>query len=85
MTFVYKGVELEERNCPHCGKMLEPWLGPPETGWGVILTCNNNECPYFAGSKEDILHRRDDSPLGCRYAEDPDNGYKSFALAAWCG
>lgn len=84
-TFEYKGVTLEERDCPHCQKRLEPWLGPPDTGWGVILVCNNNECSYYAGSKDDILNRREESNLGCRYAEDPDNKYVPFALVAWCG
>lgn len=82
-TFTYKGCELEERDCPHCGVRLEPWVGPPDSGWGVILTCNNNSCPYYCESQDGgILHVDEDIKMGCRYAENPDNGYKCFALAA---
>lgn len=78
------GVKLEERNCPHCGKPMEPYAPPPETGWNVILVCNNNDCPYYAGSPESIENKRCDSNIGCRYAVNPDNGYKEFALVSWC-
>ena len=74
----------EERFCPHCGSKLETWIGPPESGWGEILVCNNNECRYYRDSKTDILYKDEDKNLGCRYAENPDNGYKPFALLAWC-
>ena len=73
----------EERKCPHCNKPLQPWIGPPESGWGEILVCNNNECPFYVGSHDDIRHMDEDKHLGCRYAEDPANGYKSFNLLAW--
>ncbi|MHC1790703.1 hypothetical protein [Solidesulfovibrio sp.] len=74
---------LEERYCPHCKAQLQPWVGPPETGWGEILVCNNNDCTFYIGSKTDIQHKDEDNSLGCRYAEDPDNGYTSFNLLAW--
>ncbi len=70
--------------CPHCGSELETWIAPPETWWGEILVCNNNECPYFKDSNESIYNKRDDSRLGCRYAIDPGNEYKPFNLLAWC-
>lgn len=76
---------LETRFCPHCGVELSPWVGPPESGWGLILVCNNNECSFFSGSGESIRHKEPDSPLGCRYAEDPDNGYTPFNLLSWMG
>ena len=76
---------LEQRNCPHCGQPLNPWLGPPESGWGEILVCNNNECSFFKGSPHMIRQTEEESPLGCRYAEDPDNGYTPFSLVAWHG
>lgn len=82
----YAGIvtELPDRDCPHCGKRLDAWLAPPETGWGVILICNNNNCPHYLGSETDILNKRDDSHLGCRYAEDPDNGFKPVNVLAVC-
>lgn len=86
VTFEYAGVktELEDRTCPHCGSPLEPWLAPPDSGWGVVIVCNNNECPHYAGSHQEIENKRDDSNLGCRYAENPDNGYSPFNLVAVC-
>jgi len=76
---------LETRACPHCGKELSPWVGPPESGWGEILVCCNNECPYFKGSPGSIRHAEEGQPLGTRYAEDPDNNYTSFSLVSWHG
>jgi len=73
------------RCCPHCGSALEPWIAPPESGWGEILVCNNNECPYFKGSPNTIRNTEEGQPLGTRYAEDPCNNYQSFSLAAWHG
>jgi len=73
------------RVCPHCGVALEAWIGPPESGWGEILVCQNNQCAVFRSSKETIRHKEEDSPLGCRYAEDPQNNYASFNLLAWRG
>ena len=75
----------DARCCPHCGTQLEPWMGPPETGWGELLVCNNNKCSVFASSKDCITNKSEDSPLGCRYAEDPQNEYKSINLLAWRG
>lgn len=74
---------LEERFCPHCAVKLESWIGPPESGWGEILVCNNNECTFYLGSQTSINHKDEDNNLGCRYAEDPDNGYTSFNLLSW--
>lgn len=73
-----------KHTCPHCGSELQIWIAPPETWWGEILVCNNNECPYFKGSNENIANKRDDSRLGCRYAIDPGNEYKPFNLLSWC-
>jgi len=75
----------DTRCCPHCGVALEPWLGPPESGWGEILVCNNNECSFFKGSPSTIRHTEEGSALGVRYAEDPDNDYIPFSLVAWHG
>jgi len=82
----YAGIitELEDRNCPHCGKLMGPWLPPGESGWGVILVCENNNCKYYLGSEDDIAHKREDSHLGCRYALDPANGYKPVNVLAVC-
>ncbi|NDV17916.1 hypothetical protein GO013_00595 [Pseudodesulfovibrio sp. JC047] len=82
----YAGVvtELPDRACPHCGKIMDAWLAPPESGWNVILICNNNNCSHYLESEGDILHKRDDSHLGCRYAEDPDNGFKPVNVLAVC-
>lgn len=73
----------EKRLCPHCGQPLEIWIGPPESGWGELLVCNNNGCCYYTGSQTDIRYKDEDNHLGCRYAENPDNDYKPFALLAW--
>ena len=75
----------EVRCCPHCGAVLEAWIGPPESGWGEILVCNNNECPYFKGSPGSSRNTEEGQPLGTRYAEDPANSYQSFSLLAWHG
>ncbi|WP_419787519.1 hypothetical protein [Pseudodesulfovibrio sp.] len=82
----YAGIvtELEDRDCPHCGKPMTPWLPPGETGWGVILVCENNNCSFYLGSESDIANKRDGSHLGCRYALNPDNGYKPINLLAVC-
>lgn len=74
---------LEERFCPHCGAKLESWIGPPESGWGEILVCNNNDCSFYRGSQTGIRHKEEDNHLGCRYAENPDNGYEAFNLLSW--
>lgn len=70
--------------CPHCGQQLEVWLAPPETWWGEILVCCNNECSFFLNSNNNIHNKRDDSGLGCRYAIDPNNEYRPFNLLSWC-
>lgn len=82
----YAGIvtELEDHDCPHCGKPMEPWLPPAETGWDVILICNSNSCPFYLGSEDDIAFKREDSHLGCRYALNPQNGYKPVNVLAVC-
>lgn len=82
----YAGIvtELEDHNCPHCGNPMEAWLAPPETGWEVLLMCNSNACPFYLGSEEDIAHKREGSHLGCRYALNPQNGYKPVNVLAVC-
>lgn len=86
MKHEYAGIvtELEDRVCPHCNTPMEPWLAPPMSGWGVIVVCNNDNCPHYQGSAGDIENNRDESTLGCRYAENPDNGYSPFNLVAVC-
>ncbi|WP_051444903.1 hypothetical protein [Desulfocurvus vexinensis] len=73
------------RTCPHCGQPLKPWLGPPETMWGVLLVCPSNQCPLFQSSNDCVTEFNPESKIGFRYAEDPANDYKSFNLAAYCG
>jgi len=75
----------EERRCPHCGALLVAQLGPPDSGWGEILVCENNECKYFLGSDKDIRYKPGDSPLGCRYAEDCEAGFRPFNMLAFRG
>jgi hypothetical protein len=76
---------MEERYCPHCEEKLQNWVAPPDTGWGEILVCFNNECPHYAGSPDEIENKGDaNRALGCRYAENPDNNYRSFNLLAVC-
>jgi hypothetical protein len=77
--------ECETRVCPHCGSTLGEWIAPPETGWGMIVVCNNNDCPFFVKSGCSIEHKDPDNPFGCRYAENPENGYKPFNILAWLG
>jgi len=74
---------FETRYCPHCNEQLDEWEAPPETGWGIILVCNNNYCKFFLESRESI-QGNPGKPIGCRYAENPDNHYRSFSLASWC-
>ena len=76
---------METRYCPHCNAQLEEWIGPPESGWGILLVCQNNDCEFYRGSADDILHKGEDNRgLGCRYAENPDHGYKPLNLLAVC-
>ena len=83
--YVKESVMNQSRACPHCGTVLAAWVGPPESGWGEILVCNNNECSYFKGSPNTIRHTEEGCPLGTRYAEDPANNYTSFSLVSWHG
>lgn len=73
---------VDERVCPHCGSCLGPWEAAPETGWGEILVCCNNDCSYFLESKATI-ENQGGSHRGYRYAEDPGNGYEAFPLVTW--
>ncbi|MDK2955790.1 MAG: hypothetical protein PWQ57_1286 [Desulfovibrionales bacterium] len=82
MAIEFMGETYEEHHCPHCGEMLTPTLGAPGSGWNVILVCQNNDCEFFKGSPDDIQGKRA-SNVGCRYAVNPDNGYKPFNLLAW--
>ncbi len=75
----------QHRTCPHCQQELTKWLAPPETMWGEILVCFNNECPFFMNSSDEIENKGEaNRAMGCRYAEDPGNGYQSFNLLAVC-
>lgn len=76
-------MSLETRHCPHCDCQLEEWAGPPETGWGLILVCNNNDCEYYLSSNDCLVEQGGKDMLGFRYAEDPDNKYTSFNLLSW--
>lgn len=76
---------LETRYCPYCGRELTAWVAPAETMWGEILVCFNNACPFYRGSAEDIENKGEANRLlGCRYAENPSNDYRSFNLLAVC-
>jgi hypothetical protein len=72
----------EKRTCPHCRTELEPWEAAPETGWGLLMVCNNNGCEFFRGSKESI-EQQGGSKRGYRYAEDPDKNNDPLALVCW--
>jgi len=77
--------ELPTRTCPHCGSELGEWEAPPESGWGLLLVCNNNDCTLFANSGCSIENKDPENSFGCRYAENPDNGYKPINILAWLG
>ncbi len=75
----------EQRYCPYCQQPLEEWEAPQDTGWGILLVCNNNKCPFFRDSANDIENKGDANRfMGCRYAEDPANNYNSVNLLAVC-
>jgi hypothetical protein len=64
---------------------MTAWVAPPETMWGEIYVCFNNKCPFYRTSPDLIENKGGGNRLlGCRYAEDPANGYKSFNLLAIC-
>lgn len=73
-----------DRCCPHCGQRLESWIGPPETMWGLVLVCNNNQCPYYLNSAQTVENFGGHPSLSFRYAEDPENNYASFNLLSYC-
>jgi len=76
---------MEIRYCPHCKMELTHWEAPPDTGWGTLLVCFNNECSFYRNSVDDIENKGDErSRIGCRYAEDPANNYQAFNLLAYC-
>jgi hypothetical protein len=75
----------EKRYCPHCEEQLERWEAPPETCWGEILICSNNECAFYRNSAEDIENKGEaNRALGCRYGEDPRNNYHPINVLAIC-
>ncbi len=75
--------EKKIRRCPHCNQPLERWLAPPETGWGYLMVCFNNECSFYINSKHNIVNKGAAKNLGCRYAEDPANNYHPINLLAY--
>jgi hypothetical protein len=48
------------------------------------VVSNNTPAPHYHNSETQNNNNRHDSNLGCRYAENPDNGYKPFNLVALC-
>ncbi len=73
----------EQRICPHCDIELESWIGPPETMWGEIFVCNNDECVYYLSSNDCLSEQGAKESLAFRYAVDPMNNDKSFNLLSW--
>jgi hypothetical protein len=71
------------RCCPHCGVRLESWMGPPETGWGELLVCNNNECMHYLTSNDCCVEHGASPRYGFRYAEDTMNNYAPFNLVSY--
>jgi len=74
---------LKSVSAPIAGRNWNPGSVRRNPAGGEILVCNSAECPFFRSSNKDIVNKDEDNSLGCRYAEDPDNGYKSFNLLAW--
>ncbi|MCA1945911.1 MAG: hypothetical protein LDL30_11630 [Desulfovibrio sp.] len=74
---------MDQRTCPHCHSVLESWIGPPESGWGELFVCNNNDCQYYLTSNTCLVEQGGKDCLGFRYAEDPMNNYSSFNLLSW--
>lgn len=75
----------EQRFCPHCNEEMEYWLAPPESGWGYIYICFNNQCEFYRGSVDEIENKGEDKRrLGCRYAEDPSNYDRPVNILAYC-
>ncbi|MFW6054481.1 MAG: hypothetical protein ACOC9D_01145 [Thermodesulfobacteriota bacterium] len=75
----------EKMTCPHCQNELTKWIAPPDSGWGEILVCFNDECPFYLGSADNIINKGEDQrSLGCRYAVDPANKYEPFSMLAVC-
>lgn len=74
---------MSDRICPHCSSVLDSWIGPPETGWGEIFVCNNNDCSHYLLSNSCLEDQGAKECLGFRYAEDPCNRYEGFNLLAW--
>lgn len=73
----------DNRQCPHCNCTLDPWIGPPESGWGMILVCNNDDCTWYRNSNKDIQEQGGKDMLGYKYAEDPANNYEAMNLVCW--
>lgn len=74
---------MEQHTCPHCNSVLESWIGPPESGWGEIFVCNNNDCHYYLASNTCVTDQGGKECLGFRYAVDPENNNNSFNLLSW--
>ncbi len=75
----------EKRYCPYCEQEMDYWLAPPDTGWGYLYVCFNNQCQFYRDSSEDIANKSEDqTKFGCRYAEDPVMNYQPINLLAYC-
>ncbi len=75
--------KASDHTCPHCDKALDSWIGPPESGWGELFVCNNDECHFFLTSNSSLIEQGAKESMGVRYAVDPMNKCRPFNLLAW--
>lgn len=73
----------DKRICPHCNTELDSWMGPPETMWGEIFVCNNDDCSFYLSSNESLCDQGAKESMAVRYAVDPMNHDKPFNLLSW--
>ncbi|GAB6162007.1 hypothetical protein JCM12298_11660 [Desulfothermus naphthae] len=74
----------EKRYCPYCHQEMEYWLAPPETGWGYIYVCFNNQCTFYRNSSDNILNKGEDQRhFAARYGEDPANNFHPINILAY--
>ena len=69
--------------CPHCGKALQAFELPPNTGWQTEfqLACFNDDCPYYVRGWTWMMEQYR-VRASYRYRVDPETGHAS-PLAVW--
>ncbi len=75
--------ERQSQRCPHCGKLLQSFVLPDNTGWEgpVHWVCFNDECGYFRRGWN-WMEERYGVRASYRYRVDPATG-KDSPLAVW--